>query len=231
MKDRKYNFKNLFNVRDLGGYEGENGKITKEYKYIRGTAAGTLEEKEKEELYQDGIRVIVDLRSELEVRSDGHPLVGYKDIVYYNIDLTGSFENMIKIRPERLEDMYINIVDNEKGKIKKVLKIFIENVDKGIFFNCTAGKDRTGIISMFLLHLAGVSEEEIVNNYKTSYENNLKKADYIRDEIPNMYFLSKSEYMEEFLRYFTAKYHDVPNFLSILGFSKAEIETLKKTII
>lgn len=44
MKNRHYTFENLFNVRDIGGYITTNNLYTKERRYIRGTAKGTLKE-------------------------------------------------------------------------------------------------------------------------------------------------------------------------------------------
>ncbi|WRK55297.1 tyrosine-protein phosphatase [Coprobacillaceae bacterium CR2/5/TPMF4] len=41
-------------------------------------------------------------------------------------------------------------------------------------FNCSAGKDRTGVIAALLMDLAGCHEYDIVKDYSESYENNLK---------------------------------------------------------
>ena len=42
----------------------------------------------------------------------------------------------------------------------------ISNVDEGaILFNCTAGKDRTGIVAALLLGLVGVSSDDIIYDY------------------------------------------------------------------
>jgi protein tyrosine/serine phosphatase len=40
----------------------------------------------------------------------------------------------------------------------------------GIVIHCAGGKDRTGLLTAFLLHLAGVAEEDIASDYALSEE-------------------------------------------------------------
>jgi protein-tyrosine phosphatase len=40
----------------------------------------------------------------------------------------------------------------------------------GVVVHCVGGKDRTGLLSAFLLHLAGVADEEIAADYALSEE-------------------------------------------------------------
>ena len=48
-----------------------------------------------------------------------------------------------------------------------------QNAQKGIctLYHCTAGKDRTGIVSMALLKSYGISNEEIVRDYMRTNRN------------------------------------------------------------
>ena len=80
---RLFDFGHLYNVRDLGGYPTADGRRTRWRKYIRGSAEGFLTEAEKERLYEDGVRLIVDLRHDSELTRTRSPLAGYRDIAYY----------------------------------------------------------------------------------------------------------------------------------------------------
>ena len=54
---------------------------------------------------------------------------------------------------------------------KKAVMTEISNVDEGaILFNCTAGKDRTGIVAALLLGLVGVSSDDIIYDYTLTAE-------------------------------------------------------------
>lgn len=82
----------------------------------------------------------------------------------------------LRKHPEKLKEMipdfkvlYTGIVTDEysRSQLDKVVAILKENAAKGIctLFHCTAGKDRTGIVSMALLKSYGVSNEEIIKDY------------------------------------------------------------------
>ena len=81
------------NVRDLGGYETQEGYYTKSHKYVRSTCPSGISDDLKEQFYQYGIRTVIDLRSDYELVHQPHSLKGYKDIEYYHINLLQN-ENM-----------------------------------------------------------------------------------------------------------------------------------------
>ncbi|MDL2292822.1 tyrosine-protein phosphatase [Acholeplasma sp. OttesenSCG-928-E16] len=232
MKNKHLKLEKLYNVRDLGGYHTLESKITKDYKYIRGTAKGTLLDKEKEDIYQLGIRVIIDLRYGDEIIKTPHPLKGYKDIKYYNVDIVGSFKSMVDGNYEDIADLYKVWIDQSKDKFKEVFKIFLNHLDEGIFFNCTAGKDRTGIIAYLLLSLALVSKQDIIDNYSESYQNNLKRPSYqFVPKEQHKYLYSKPLYMEKLIDYVNKNYQNPINYLKEIGLEEIEIETLKNNFL
>ena len=67
-----------------------------------------------------------------------------------------------------LLSFYLSVLHERQSTIRKVfLEIF--NADPGlILFNCTAGKDRTGIIAALLLGLVKVPVADIIKNYTDS---------------------------------------------------------------
>lgn len=110
----------------------------------------------------------------------------------------------------------------------------IKEAEGGILINCSAGKDRTGVVSMLLLLLAQVYEDDIIVDYQISYT-------YIRADIIKMHkdnpdlpaFLggSKLEYMEETLKLFFTKYKSIENYFKYLGFNKKEIRKIKEKLV
>ena len=62
------------------------------------------------------------------------------------------------------------MVEHSKAKIAAVLRVLtkeIQSQSKGnaCAIYCTAGKDRTGLVSMLLLSILGATDEEIVADY------------------------------------------------------------------
>ena len=92
-EERLLHIGKMTNVRDLGGYETQEGYYTKSHKYVRSTCPSGISDDLKEQFYQYGIRTVIDLRSDYELVHQPHSLKGYKDIEYYHINLLQN-ENM-----------------------------------------------------------------------------------------------------------------------------------------
>ena len=82
----------------------------------------------------------------------------------------------LRKHPEKLMEMvpdfkalYKDIVteDYSRSQLDKVIAVLKSNAEKGIctLFHCTAGKDRTGVVSMALLKTYGVADKVIINDY------------------------------------------------------------------
>ena len=80
----------------------------------------------------------------------------------------------------------------------------IANAPNGVIFNCSAGKDRSGVVSAILLLHAGVADDDIVENYVLTKHYIRKKLDYLRKNTDlNMNIVTPCEdYMRKFLKKF-----------------------------
>ena len=65
-EERLLHIGKMTNVRDLGGYETQEGYYTKSHKYVRSTCPSGISDDLKEQFYQYGIRTVIDLRSDYE---------------------------------------------------------------------------------------------------------------------------------------------------------------------
>ncbi len=63
--------------------------------------------------------------------------------------------------------MYKQMVDEQMVKIIDT----IMNAKTGVMYFCTAGKDRTGVVSAILLRRLGFSDEVIIDDYMESKDN------------------------------------------------------------
>ena len=232
MKNKHYQFKDLFNVRDIGGYITSSGQIVREHKIIRGTGMGTLTREEFQQLKDDGIHTIIDLRNPDEVLKHGHPCLTYPGMVCYHVDIIGSFENMHAKNYSELTELYIDIVNDSKDKIRELFKLISEHITNGLYINCTAGKDRTGITIAFILKLCGVRDKEIIDNYAESYENNLPRyKDVDHSGKMAVYFYSEPQYLVKLFAYIKSKYGSVKEYLLSVGVTQQEINHIVKTLV
>ncbi|MDO5408738.1 MAG: tyrosine-protein phosphatase [Eubacteriales bacterium] len=235
-EQRLINLPPITNIRSLGGYENDTLESTKAHKYVRSALIANVSEESLQKLYDFGIRAVVDLRSEMEIERNPHALNGYRDIAYYHINLIGKKDvNVMPDDVEELSDLYIFLVDQRPQKIKAIFEYFLKHQGQGVLFNCSAGKDRTGVIAAMLLDLAGIRDEVIVRDYSESFENNLPIYEFLQSECGNVLAAkllnSNPEQMIRFLDHFRSRYKNTREYLLSLGFTTEEIVTLRNDFV
>lgn len=167
------NLENAYNVRDLGCYSSREGKKLREGRFLRADSLGSLNEEDWKKLKRYGVVSIVDLRSSMERDRQPFAVEKSEGIAYHSIPLFDNIQSNDGTQqvPKSLYELYCSLLDNSQQQIAEVLRTFLEYEDGCCLFNCTAGKDRTGIIAMLLLGLAGVDEDYIIADYSASAEN------------------------------------------------------------
>ena len=225
---RRYLFGNNMNMRDLGGYCTKDNKETKFNRFIRSDLPLNMMQKEKRYLIKNKITTIIDLRNRNELLKNPNCL-DERPFNYYNVELNGGcFPNLEKDIPRG----YMDIVDDKKS-IKEIFNIILSS-EGNTLFNCSAGKDRTGILSMLLLLIAKVPEVDIIADYQVSYtyiKEYVTKMHEIHQEWPSFVGKSKPEYMEQTLEMFKNKYNSIDNYLKELGFNREEIKKLQSKLL
>ncbi len=174
------------NVRELGGYPTISGGQTKFHRFLRSDDLGRLTEYDKRFLYNYGVRAVIDLRDASEAEAMPDCTIG-PDVVYVNIPLldfnaaeVSELERKFSAESFSMEPIYQRILENFEG-IRQCFR-FIADAPKGcVLFHCAVGKDRTGVLAMLLLSLAGVDKWDIVANYVQTWAN-LMRDDAFRSE-------------------------------------------------
>ena len=227
-EERMLQVESMTNIRDLGGYETQSGYYTKSHKFIRSTNPSKLTDEEKEYLYNYGIRLQIDLRSDFEIEQQPSSLIGYKDIEYIRIDL--------------MKTKNLNVLPKEIANYKDLAGFYIYMLEANkddhpydaIMFNCSAGKDRTGVVAALLLDLAGCHEYDIVKDYSESYENNLSlipELEKIIDAKNHVYLESEPRMMMELLDYLRSNYGSAKEYLISCGFDEEKIMDIIENFI
>ena len=220
-----------YNVRDLGVYTNSRGKKLVQNQLFRADGLHSLTQEDQEKLKLAGITAVIDLRSDQEVEMLPCVFCNATDVDYHRVPLldqvqSGGFEGGF---PESMAGLYIDLLENSKDEIAKVLRIIAGYPQRAVVFNCTAGKDRTGVIAMLLLELAGVEEKWIIADYAVSEENirplfksqkeQLKRAGI---ELPEYVFASSPREMEQTIEYLNSKYGSVGKYLESLDLTVDE---------
>lgn len=215
------------NMRDLGGYPTLNGRETRFGSFIRSNLPTGMSNEEIYRLLKMGLSTVIDLRTEIEAKRKPN-ILNIRGINYFNISIGAGFPQ----REEDIPNCYMDIVLN-RDKMRLVFEVMI-NSQGMVLFNCTAGKDRTGVIAMLLLKLAGVYDDDILADYEVSYT-------YLRDEIrlmhvnnpdlPAFFGGSKMENMEKFLNLFNSRFNSIDDYFDYLGINRDDISVLRERIV
>lgn len=138
---------------------------TGDMRFIRSDAPLNLTEKDLQWLLERQVFTLVDLRSKEEADRYPCPLASDPRFYYHLLPVTGGGDTP-KSRAH-LHAVYQSMVD---AQMEKILDTLLHAKTPAMYF-CTAGKDRTGVVSALLLQRLGYGENVILQDYMLSKEN------------------------------------------------------------
>ena len=179
LRSRDLLWDGCLNVRDLGGHPTEDGGETRFGSIVRADSVSQLSPEGWEALVAYGIRTVIDLRGDHE-REDDPPreLPVTVEHVPFMEASEAEWEEIAE-ELERLDELpvadatreaYVIFLERFKPNVGAALRAVAEAREGGVVVHCVGGKDRTGLLTALLLHLAGVPTEEIAADYALSEE-------------------------------------------------------------
>ncbi len=222
------------NVRELGGYSTNSGEKTLSKSFLRADSLDELTNDDIKILLEYGVKNILDLRSEKDVnrKPDVEGLVKNTNYVCIEVPIKTEILREVNIGREKMSDFYIEIL-GEKQSVRQIFEFIETHIEGVTLFHCTHGKDRTGVISLILLGLAGVKEDDLVQDYSISYEL-IKDKPVVKKGIMNKGlpgYLSESEYIIGVLEYIKTTYGNFENYLLSCGIELHTIESVKNKLV
>ena len=217
------------NTRELGGYVIKDGLATKRNSLWRSDVQNYPSEKDVALLKKRGITTILDLRGDKDLARKPSGFANREGFTYINcpiIEGSGIPESV-----EKVPVSYLAIAQAEH--MQKVFRT-IANAESGVMFNCTAGKDRTGVVSAILLLHAGVSDVDIIENYVLTREYGRERLELIHKNFPevDMNIVTPREwFMKEFLKLFRERFGTTEEYFQTLGLSEEEIKKISQKLV
>ncbi len=134
-------------------------------RYIRSDFPENLTEQEIQWLLDNQITTIVDLRSDEETVRKPCRLNGRDGFVYLHFPVTGGGDTPKSL--EHLHTVYSQMLDE---KMEEIIHA-VMHAKSNVMYFCTAGKDRTGVVSAIILKRLGFGDEAIIDDYMESKDN------------------------------------------------------------
>jgi protein-tyrosine phosphatase len=167
--DRIIELEGAVNFRDLGGYATADGQRTRWRMLFRADGLSELTEADLVILRDLGIRTVIDLRTGHELEQsrfnvEAHPVEFHHFPIIKSLTSVEDFNRA----PGFLGVQYKQMLEDGAPQIVGALSALAAPDARPAVFHCTAGKDRTGLLSALVLSLLGVPEETVVADYALS---------------------------------------------------------------
>ena len=230
-----------YNLRDVGGYITQEGGMTRWRTFWRADALHKLTPAAQQALIDNGVRTIIDLRHDEELAAAPNVFAESDQVTYHNLPLfAGASPSGNRTLPPDLEAIYLYVLDERQTAVKAVFDAMTTADAFPVLIHCTAGKDRTGVISALMLGLVGVDAETIAEDYALTVhyaeglfvELRAAAAAAGRDlALFERYLESKPEAMINTLAYLEEKYGSVPAYLKQIGLTEGQIAGLRQQLL
>ncbi len=229
------------NFRDLGGYPAGNAHRTRWRLLFRADGLGELTETDLAMMRGLGIRTVVDLRSAGELERgrfdvDAHPVSFHHLPFIETIPDPEEFDR----RPDLLQSQYLEMLDTSGDQIVAALRVLASPDALPAVFHCTAGKDRTGLLSAIVLSLVGVPEDTVVADYALS----AAAMGRLREKIVLKYpeseerlnsiegvFTAEPHKMQVLLDYARERYGSIEAYVEAIGGEPTLVSTLRDSLL
>ena len=250
MPTRRLMTQELYNARDLGGLPTKDGKVTRFGVFVRSEAPVGLLPEDIAYIKDYGITATMDFRSLDEAAMRPSDL---QDIMpYYPRPLFNEAAIIGEKKPPVRQNMswgehYIEMAEESRQWAVDVLHIAAQ-CPGALLYHCTTGKDRTGLMSCYLLSIAGVERADIAADYCVSqvfleplYEkirNGTMRlgpagdgTDKKHPPVDESFFETPAAAMLMLIDDLTARYGSVVDYLKTIGVTEKTMQQIREKFV
>ena len=213
-----------FNLRDLGGFRTKENRVLQVGKLFRCDDLATITSLDQDYLETLKLSTIVDFRSQEEInRANDKSLDGvrYKQLSISPGKISANTERDVMKMTKQEADCYmcdvyrLLVSDDSNRQYKEFFSILQDKNENATLYHCSAGKDRTGIATFFILYALGVDMPTIKKDYLSSNVYLKKKYEKHVQAYPQLeaMFTVKDEFIDIAIGEIQRKYQTIDNYL------------------
>ncbi len=244
MLSRTLDFEGCVNFRDLGGYRTLDGREIGWRRLFRADGLNKLTPADRDQLVGLGLATVIDLRTVDEAEQRGRFPVDLVPVRYVDLPLTDVLPSTEEL-PEWREASYVasrygQMVSRGGPVLTRAIEVLASVDSLPAVVHCSAGKDRTGVLSALVLAFLGVPDETIVEDYALSGLAMERLLERLKAEYPDSVEAVEQfapailhvvpETMEQFLTSLRAEYGTYAGLAEALGVSAA-VSRLEQTVL
>ncbi len=180
-------FEGCFNFRDIGGYAGADGRSVRWGRYFRAGRQDRMTAQDLQQAEQLGIQTQIDLRRTDEISDQGRgPIEGMgARYVHLPVIPNNGTDQLTRLVGDTgiSGKRYLGYLEFGGDTWLKMFEIFAEPSVPPIVIHCTAGKDRTGVSTAFLLSVLGVDRSLIEADYLLTNRDVPRQVDFVEANV------------------------------------------------
>lgn len=242
------------NFRDMGGYQGAEGRRVKWRQLYRSGTMARLTDADRQHLAERGIRAIIDFRTVEEQEREPNDWGMSLGDAYWRRPHTETFGNWSGLDPAKLKavrDVEVVMEEGYRRLPQQQAEAYAEmfrrlaagNVPAVI--HCTAGKDRTGGGAALILAALGVSREAIIADFvmteravdlTKALAGRKRSAKYdtfakIDPEVTKAFLSARPSFINAFLDSLNDEFGSVEGYLADLGMTASDIAEMRASLL
>ena len=177
MHERVIMLDGCHNFRDMGGYPTESGRTVKWRRLFRSGSMNGFSASGYEQLMTLGLKTVCDFRSTSERERNPNDLQKLGVPTYWARDYGQSLGNLYTLlmsehtttreARETMLGIYSGLPAEQAPAYRQLFQLLANN-ELPLAFNCSGGKDRTGLAAALILSALGASEEVVIEDYLLS---------------------------------------------------------------
>lgn len=234
----------LASLRDVGGLATTTGGRTRAGRLWRSSAPAFVDAAQAATLVEVfGLRLRVDLRDidEVQEATSIHLSAIEHKVLLAPVGTAGSTSGADRSDPVALlVTHYLAYLEQSADSVAAVTRALVEPDHLPALVHCTLGKDRTGVLIAVVLSAIGVRDEEIVDDYARTQDQNeallarlLALPTYARrlNALPAEILEANADVMKRFLVELDARHGGGRRYLQSIGVSEVVLKNLTRLLV
>lgn len=185
----KYDLEGFQNLREGGGMKARGGRV-RTGRLLRCDFPTSLDAEDIEFFKELPTRAVIDLRDTDEMAASPRYFADAGLPVVERPIFAGSIASIME-GGASVEKLYLHMLQGSAKQLGQAVHDVAQALPDGaVVVHCTAGKDRTGVVIALVQAVLGVSDEEIVENYRQSQKN--LSGEWLQQKIAQLRQAAKS---------------------------------------